>query len=232
MQGGWVWSLVRKPDPTCCNKDWRSWVLQLRPSELKNKEIFLRVNILEIAEASGLCMPPFWFLKTPWDDRHFPFFFLVIPLRLWEVGDWWIRGTYFVISLCPKRLLWLWIFLILFHNLHFWAPSWMCHSLKPKLVTILSFLSVVVQSESESVSFALMSDSLWPHRLHPTRLLCPWNSPGKNTGVGSHSLLQGSFPIQGLNLGLLHCMQILYHLSCQGSLHHCSKPSLNEFFLL
>ena len=49
------------------------------------------------------------------------------------------------------------------------------------------------------------------------RLLCPWNSPGKNTGLGCHSLLQGIFPTQGLNLGLLHCRQILYHLSHQGS---------------
>ena len=35
------------------------------------------------------------------------------------------------------------------------------------------------------------------------RLLCPWNSPGKNTGVGSHSLLQEIFSTQGLNLGCL-----------------------------
>ena len=56
----------------------------------------------------------------------------------------------------------------------------------------------------------------------PTRLLCPWNSPGKNTGVGSlshlhqmfcDSLLQGIFLTQGLNPGLLHCKQIIYHLS-------------------
>ena len=39
----------------------------------------------------------------------------------------------------------------------------------------------------------------------------------KNTGVGCHFLLHGIFPTQGLNLGLLHCMQILYHLSHQGS---------------
>ena len=40
--------------------------------------------------------------------------------------------------------------------------------------------------------------------------LCdPWNSPGQNTGVGSLSLLQGIFPTQGSNLGLLHCRQIL-----------------------
>ena len=46
--------------------------------------------------------------------------------------------------------------------------------------------------------------------LGTSRLLCPWNSPGKNTGVGSHSLLQGIFPAQGLNPGLLHGRWILY----------------------
>jgi len=46
---------------------------------------------------------------------------------------------------------------------------------------------------------------------------CPWNFPGKNTGVSSHSLLQQIFLTQG-NLGLLHCRQILYHVSHQGSL--------------
>ena len=58
-----------------------------------------------------------------------------------------------------------------------------------------------------------MSNSLQPHGLQPTRLLCPWNSPGKNTGVGSHSFLKGIFPTQGSTLGLLHCKRILYHLS-------------------
>ena len=38
----------------------------------------------------------------------------------------------------------------------------------------------------------------------------PWDFPGKNTGVGCHFLLQGTFPIQGLNPGLLHCRQTLY----------------------
>ena len=48
-----------------------------------------------------------------------------------------------------------------------------------------------------------MFDSLWLHGLKPARLLGPWNSPGKNTGVGSHSLLQEIFPTQGGNLLLL-----------------------------
>ena len=43
------------------------------------------------------------------------------------------------------------------------------------------------------------------------------DSPGKNTGVGCHALLQGIFPTQGSNPGLLHCRQILYCLSHQGS---------------
>ena len=40
--------------------------------------------------------------------------------------------------------------------------------------------------------------------------LCPWDSPGKSTGAGCHALLQGVFPTQGANPGLLHCGQILY----------------------
>ena len=45
----------------------------------------------------------------------------------------------------------------------------------------------------------------------------PWDSPGKNSGVGCHALLLGIFPTQELNPGILHCRQILYHLSHQGS---------------
>ena len=82
-----------------------------------------------------------------------------------------------------------------------------------------------------------------------TRLPHPWDSPGKNTGVGCHfllqcqaplsmefsrqeywsgyhSLLQGIFLTQGLNLGLLHCRQILYHLSHQEILWMYSRSPL------
>ena len=58
---------------------------------------------------------------------------------------------------------------------------------------------------------------LQPHGLLPARLLCPWNYLGKNTGVGSPSLLQGIFLTQGSNSGLLPSWQILYHLSHKGS---------------
>ena len=65
----------------------------------------------------------------------------------------------------------------------------------------------------QCVSHSVVSDSLRPHGLWPAGLLCPWDSPGKNTGVGCHSLLQRIFPTQGSNPGLLHCRQILYRLS-------------------
>ena len=45
--------------------------------------------------------------------------------------------------------------------------------------------------------------TLRPHGLWPTRLLCLWDSPGKNTWVGCHALLQGIFPTRGWNLCLL-----------------------------
>ena len=65
--------------------------------------------------------------------------------------------------------------------------------------------------ESESESCSVLSDSLRPHGLHS-----PGNSPGQNTGVGSHSLLQGIFPTQGSNPGFPHCRQILHQLSHKG----------------
>ena len=67
------------------------------------------------------------------------------------------------------------------------------------------------------LSRSVMSNSLQPQELQPIRLLCPWYSPRNSTGVGCHSLLQGIFPTQELNLCLLHCRWILYCLS-----HHRS----------
>ena len=83
----------------------------------------------------------------------------------------------------------------------------------------------------------VMSSYLWPHHLlwlHgllPSRLLCPWDSPGENTGVGCHAL-QGIFPTQGLNpylLCLLHWQSDSLPLSYQGS---PTFPFIAHCFLL
>ena len=52
----------------------------------------------------------------------------------------------------------------------------------------LPFPSPMHESEKRKWSHSVVSDSLWPHGLQPTRLLCPWDFPGKSTGVGCHCL--------------------------------------------
>ena len=69
---------------------------------------------------------------------------------------------------------------------------------------LLDCFLVCVCARTWVLSCSYVSNSLWPYGLYPTRLLCPWNFPGKNTGVGCHFLLQGIFLTQGLNLYLLH----------------------------
>ena len=82
-----------------------------------------------------------------------------------------------------------------------------CQALTRKTIQIqyisMKLLCLVL---SRSVVF----DSVQPHGLQHTRLLCPWDFPGKNTGVSCHFLLHGIFLNQGSNLHFLHCKWILY----------------------
>ena len=100
---------------------------------------------------------------------------------------------------------------------------------KSILVTVLSaqllfffnyekFIFVCICIHIHVLSRSVTHNSLRPHRLQSARLLCPWDFPGKNTGVSCHALLHGIFPTQGSNPGLPHCRQILYHLSHQEKL--------------
>ena len=60
-----------------------------------------------------------------------------------------------------------------------------------------------------TLSCSVVSDSLQPQGLWPSRFLCPWDSPGKNTRVGSHALFPRIFPTQGMNPGLLQADSLL-----------------------
>ena len=64
--------------------------------------------------------------------------------------------------------------------------------------------------------------------VQPTRLLCPWGFPGKNSGVNCHYLFQGIFPTQELNLHLLHCRRILY---CRDT-RKAAVPEFNSILTL
>ena len=92
------------------------------------------------------------------------------------------------------------------------AIYWHESAILPHFLLLFMSLGIPV-----CVSCSVSSNSLWPHGQQPTRLLCLWDSPGKNTGVGCQFLLQGIFPTQGLNPGFPHCRQILYQLSHRGS---------------
>ena len=70
----------------------------------------------------------------------------------------------------------------------------------------------------ELISHSVVFDAVRLHGLYPAWLISPRTPPGKNTGVGSHALLQEIFPTQVSNPGLPNCGQILHHLSHQGSL--------------
>ena len=115
--------------------------------------------------------------------------------------------------------------LVLTSHVGLWSLSFLaycCLPLYPVEVSPVSLFSqgffslirtpVILGEVKWSESCSVMSDSL-----RPCGLYSPWNSLGQNTGVGSLSLLQGIFPTQGSNPGLLHSRRILYQLSHKGS---------------
>ena len=79
------------------------------------------------------------------------------------------------------------------------------------------------------LSRSVRSDPLRPRGLQLARLLCPWDSPGKSTGVGSHALLHRIFLTQGSSPDLPHYGRILYFLSHQGSPAPTGKPQILEY---
>ena len=74
---------------------------------------------------------------------------------------------------------------------------------------------------------SVVSDSVRPHRWQPTRLLCPWDSPCKNTGVGCHFLLQ-LFWSTSLQLGTIRCSRLTLDIYCLR--HRVSSLSNHPWF--
>ena len=114
----------------------------------------------------------------------------------------------------------LWCFSYLFY-LFFFHSSFTGKILSCLFVLCLNSYSLCGNGSLVTKSFLIL---LRPHGMQPTRLLCPWDFPGKTTGVGCHFFLQGIFLTQGLNLRPLHCRWILYWLSHQGSLYFTVSP--------
>ena len=118
---------------------------------------------------------------------------------MWVLNTWWSLFAYSLLAFSLQR-----------------AISHMVAKKKKKLIwdsQTQKFQGVFLVTESESESCPVVSYTFWLHRLYS-----PWNCPGQNTGVGSLSHLQGTFPTQGSNSGFPHCRWILYQLSYHGSL--------------
>ena len=143
-------------------------------------------------------------LKRPWcwerlkaggegNDRGWDGWMALLTQWTWvwvNSGSWWWTGRPGVLWFMGSQRVG-----------HDWATemNWTEHELDRILVhSLLSCISLCVCS--------VMSDSLGPHGLWPSRLLYPWDSLGKNTGVGCHALLQRIFTTQGSNLGLLYVL--------------------------
>ena len=112
------------------------------------------------------------------------------------------------------------------------APIFLQVRSKGREVKLLSFCCVAEKCLVSRPFFqkhvcSVVSDSLHPHGMQPARLLCPWNSPGKNTRVGYHSLVQEIFPTQGSNLHLLH---LLPWQADSLPLSHLGSPSTSNCF--
>ena len=146
---------------------------------------------------------------------------------------WWKREAWHAaVHGVAKSWTWLsdWTELIELHDEEEQEQMW-----NPKLILNYKIIITIIELNFSKIKYlsylmwkcnvrhSVMSDSLWFHGLQPARLLCPWNCPGKNTGVGCHALLQGIFPTQVSKPCLPHCRQILYHLSYPGSPELCSK---------
>ena len=83
----------------------------------------------------------------------------------------------------------------------------------PALVSCFTLLCFSVTDSCYCLVATSCLTLLQPHGLQPTRLLCPWDFPGKNTGVDCQFLLQGIFLTQGLNPSLLHWQADSFPLS-------------------
>ena len=112
--------------------------------------------------------------------RKAPHYFIFIFKEMFYNDFKWCANLYIYIQMKHK------LFFIHINNT---IPFWWCFQ--------MTFMYV------HMLSHPVMSNSLWPHGPQPTRLLCPWNFPGTNTGVGCHFLLQEILPTQGPNLCLL-----------------------------
>ena len=195
---------------------------EIQPVHPKGNQFWIFIGRTDAEAETSILLPPWWeeltHLKSPWcwerlkargegDDRRLNGWMASSTQWTWvwvNSGSWWWTERLGMLhSMGSQRVG------------HEWATelNWNeCVEYADKIYTSGKGLSIPLLVCWE-LSRSVMSNSLCPHGLYS-----PWNSPGKNTGVGCHALLQGIFPTQGSNPSLPHCRCILYHLNHQRSI--------------
>ena len=138
---------------------------------------------------------------VPWSGRS-PGVGNANPLQYSCLGNPMHRGAWQVTWYMGSQKSWTWLS---YSNDNFSFPKLLALCCLAALPSATNHTSVPTSRPKRLCLVAsVISDSLRPHGPWPTRLLCPWNFPSKNTGVGWHFLLHGIFLAQGLNPSLLH----------------------------
>ena len=143
------------------------------------------------------------FCLCPLQPDTFYGFFLWLPLKSFCFTGIWVRP---LLSLILHIFYISKTYLFMTTEVHRFIPHCFAKLDKPSFVHKHSSMGTCVLVAQSCPTLCDPMDCSPPG-------FCPWNSPGKNTGVDCHPLLQRKFPTQGLNPGLLHCRQILYRLS-------------------
>ena len=167
-----------------------------------------------------------WVLAIPWRQQSIhKYYWILMPnqVRCPESGQWRVYKI-----LCVTNITWSSLLVVIIFYKSYWttAPSRNAklgsrEALVPTSTSLqpinIELCFMWVSAQRHLIKYILSEKSLSSVQLFVTPWNSPWKSPGQNTRVGSHSLLQGIFPTQRSNPGLPHCRWILYQLSYKGS---------------
>ena len=154
---------------------------------------------------------PLPFLKPAWTSKSSRFMYLA-----WRILSITLLACEMSAIVCSLNILWHWMKCQMKFQKK-WNPQRNEISFHYKMKSQKKRNFKRNESEKKVKSLSGVQLFVTPWTVACTRLLHPWDFLGKSTGVGCHLLLQGIFPTQRLNPGLLHCRQTPRHLSHQGS---------------
>ena len=198
-------TLSRQCYQLVCRNMWDTDSRAGNSSRTQRNQVLVLVRLLQRTRVNRMCVCVCVCVCTRAHTRMHESIYLPIHVYLYDCGE-----------ICFKELTYMIMEAQQVQNMQGRLADWRSmEKLWFKSKGILLAECLLLLGRLKSVKVLVVSDSLRPCGLLPARLFCPWNSPGKNSGVSCHPLLQRIFPTQGSNSGLLHCRQVLYCLRHQ-----------------